>query len=430
MTDVRQDRRRLALRGRGRGRQAGAVTSSPALDVSGLTVRYGDTIAVDSLDLSIPAGQTVALLGPNGAGKSTVVNAVLGLVPDRRPARSRCSAVVRGTRSGPGPSARCCSTAACPARPASARCSTWSGAASRPPGRSTTWWPPPASTGCSPGRSTRSPAVSASASCSPWPWPARRRCCCSTSRRRPWTSKGAGPSGRRCAGWPRRGHTVVFATHHLDEADAVADRVVVVAGGRVVADGSAAQIKAGTAGPHHLVHRRRRRPARRPARGHRARPPRRRRHADHQRPGDHPAGAARRRAPAAGPRGPRRQPRGRRPLPHPTDRSRPMNPLFAFQLRRVARNRQFLFFTVLLPALFTVFFTKIFGGQAVERGGLPGRRGGLHGLDDGLRGHRRRARRDHPDLLRPGLGLAAPAAGDAGAADARSSPSTSPSGRC
>src|SRR3712207_8681304 len=29
-----------------------------------------------------------------------------------------------------------------------------------------------------------------------------------------------------------RGHTVVFATHHLEEADAVADRVVVVAGGR------------------------------------------------------------------------------------------------------------------------------------------------------------------------------------------------------
>jgi ABC-2 type transport system permease protein len=43
-----------------------------------------------------------------------------------------------------------------------------------------------------------------------------------------------------------------------------------------------------------------------------------------------------------------------------------MNPLFAFQLRRVARNRQYLFFTVLLPALFTVFFTKIFGGRAVD----------------------------------------------------------------
>ncbi|MGY1631193.1 ABC transporter permease [Geodermatophilus sp. SYSU D01186] len=41
-----------------------------------------------------------------------------------------------------------------------------------------------------------------------------------------------------------------------------------------------------------------------------------------------------------------------------------MSTLLAFQLRRVGRNRQFLFFTVLLPALFTVFFTKIFGAQA------------------------------------------------------------------
>ncbi|MEX5718948.1 ABC transporter permease [Geodermatophilus maliterrae] len=39
-----------------------------------------------------------------------------------------------------------------------------------------------------------------------------------------------------------------------------------------------------------------------------------------------------------------------------------MSPLFVFQLRRVGRNRQFLFFTVLLPALFTVFFTKVFAG--------------------------------------------------------------------
>jgi ABC-2 type transport system ATP-binding protein len=44
-----------------------------------------------------------------------------------------------------------------------------------------------------------------------------------------------------------RGHAVVFATHHLEEADAVADRVVVIAGGLVIADGSAAEVKAGTA---------------------------------------------------------------------------------------------------------------------------------------------------------------------------------------
>jgi ABC-2 type transport system permease protein len=40
-----------------------------------------------------------------------------------------------------------------------------------------------------------------------------------------------------------------------------------------------------------------------------------------------------------------------------------MTDLLLFQLRRVGRNRQYLFFTVLLPALFTIFFTKIFGAQ-------------------------------------------------------------------
>ncbi|MCZ2814963.1 ABC transporter permease [Modestobacter sp. VKM Ac-2984] len=41
-----------------------------------------------------------------------------------------------------------------------------------------------------------------------------------------------------------------------------------------------------------------------------------------------------------------------------------MTDLFLFQLRRVGRNKQYLFFTVLLPALFTIFFTQVIGGQA------------------------------------------------------------------
>ncbi len=45
-----------------------------------------------------------------------------------------------------------------------------------------------------------------------------------------------------------------------------------------------------------------------------------------------------------------------------------MSDLFLFQLRRVGRNRQYLFFTVLLPALFTVFFTQVFGGPLTEAG--------------------------------------------------------------
>jgi ABC-2 type transport system permease protein len=46
-----------------------------------------------------------------------------------------------------------------------------------------------------------------------------------------------------------------------------------------------------------------------------------------------------------------------------------MTALLAFQLRRVGRNRQYLMFTVLLPALFTIFFTKIFGAQAGSASG-------------------------------------------------------------
>ena len=94
---------------------------APALDVSGLTVRYGDTLAVDGLDLTIPTGQTVALLGPNGAGKSTVINAVLGLL---HPAAGSVSVLGQRpqTPSAPAASARCSSTADCPPRRRSARC--------------------------------------------------------------------------------------------------------------------------------------------------------------------------------------------------------------------------------------------------------------------------------------------------------------------
>ncbi len=43
-----------------------------------------------------------------------------------------------------------------------------------------------------------------------------------------------------------------------------------------------------------------------------------------------------------------------------------MSPLLAFQLRRLGRNRQFLVFTVVMPAAFSVFFTRVFAG------GTPG----------------------------------------------------------
>ncbi len=55
----------------------------PALSIRGLVKSYGGLVAVDSLDLDVPAGQIYALLGPNGAGKTTTLRVVAGLArPD------------------------------------------------------------------------------------------------------------------------------------------------------------------------------------------------------------------------------------------------------------------------------------------------------------------------------------------------------------
>jgi ABC-2 type transport system ATP-binding protein len=53
----------------------------PALSLRGLTKRYDDgTLALDSLDLEVPAGSFFGLLGPNGAGKTTLISAVCNLI--------------------------------------------------------------------------------------------------------------------------------------------------------------------------------------------------------------------------------------------------------------------------------------------------------------------------------------------------------------
>lgn len=49
------------------------------LKVRGLTKRYGERVALKSLDLELRAGQFTALLGPNGAGKSTLFQVLTGL---------------------------------------------------------------------------------------------------------------------------------------------------------------------------------------------------------------------------------------------------------------------------------------------------------------------------------------------------------------
>ncbi len=52
-----------------------------ALEVSNLTVRYGNVLALDSVSLKVPSRTVVGLIGPNGAGKSTTVDAIAGFLP-------------------------------------------------------------------------------------------------------------------------------------------------------------------------------------------------------------------------------------------------------------------------------------------------------------------------------------------------------------
>jgi ABC-2 type transport system ATP-binding protein len=53
----------------------------PALEIRGLSKRYDDgTLALEGLDLEVPAGTFFGLLGPNGAGKTTLIGAVSNLI--------------------------------------------------------------------------------------------------------------------------------------------------------------------------------------------------------------------------------------------------------------------------------------------------------------------------------------------------------------
>ena len=52
---------------------------SPAIRARNVTKTFGEVIALDGVDLDVPAGQIHGLVGPNGAGKSTLLALVLGL---------------------------------------------------------------------------------------------------------------------------------------------------------------------------------------------------------------------------------------------------------------------------------------------------------------------------------------------------------------
>jgi ABC-2 type transport system ATP-binding protein len=70
-----------------------------AIEVDGLTKRYGDVVAVDGLDLSVESGELFGLLGPNGAGKSTLINVLCTLL---EPTAGSATVAGHDVRDSPG----------------------------------------------------------------------------------------------------------------------------------------------------------------------------------------------------------------------------------------------------------------------------------------------------------------------------------------
>jgi ABC-2 type transport system ATP-binding protein len=218
----------------------------PALRFSGVVHRYRSLIALDHLDLEVARGETLALLGPNGAGKSTAISILLGL---QRPQEGEVS--VLGTD------------------PRSAMASGKVGAMLQVGGAS--GLPHGVKVGdlvAMTSRLYRRPSpvgqTLARAGLTELADRQTQRLSGGQAQRVRFALAIAGDpelvfldeptiamdvEGRRSfwammRDFSREGRTVVFATHHLDEVDAVADRIVVIRKGAVVANGAASSIKA------------------------------------------------------------------------------------------------------------------------------------------------------------------------------------------
>ncbi|MEU2030357.1 metal ABC transporter ATP-binding protein [Nocardia amamiensis] len=78
-----------------------AQACTPAIEVRGVTVRYGDVLALDGVDLALDSGRVCGLIGMNGSGKSTLFKSIMGLVqPDRGTVRINGDAPVAARRAG------------------------------------------------------------------------------------------------------------------------------------------------------------------------------------------------------------------------------------------------------------------------------------------------------------------------------------------
>lgn len=218
-----------------------------AIAFTDVSKSYGNVLAVDGLDLAVEAGRTVALLGPNGAGKSTSINMLLGLLrptrgrvevlgtsPDEAVARGEVGAMMQSGELIPELTVRelVDFVRRLYPRPLGLdeilRMADLTGLVKRRAGK------------LSGGQAQRVRfALSIAGAPKLLVLDEPTAAMDVESRLRFWEGMRAYAAG---------GRTVLFATHYLEEADENSDRVVVVARGRVVADGTAAQIKAGAGG--------------------------------------------------------------------------------------------------------------------------------------------------------------------------------------
>jgi ABC-2 type transport system ATP-binding protein len=219
-------------------------SSVPAVELDGVVKRFGPVTAVDGVSLRIRPGEVVALLGPNGAGKTSTVDLLLGLStptagtarvygrpPHQAVALGLVSAVLQtgGLLKDYTVEETVRLTAVLFGRPRRSvdealRRAGIADIRGRLVGK------------CSGGQQQRLRFAMALV-----PDPELLILDEPTTgmdvggRRDFWTAIRADA---------RSGRTVIFATHYLEEADAYADRVVLVRRGRVVADGTAAEVKA------------------------------------------------------------------------------------------------------------------------------------------------------------------------------------------
>ncbi|MER6663814.1 ABC transporter ATP-binding protein [Amycolatopsis japonica] len=219
------------------------ITAGAAVRLSGLRKHYGDVHAVDDVDLTIAPGEVVALLGPNGAGKSTTVDMILGLsVPDsgtvtvfgREPGDAVGDGMIGAMLQG-GALVEDLTVAETvgmvaalhrkpmPVRDALRRAGIEDLANRR-------------STRLSGGQKQRVRFAVALVSDPDLLILDEPTAAMDVGTRREfWKSMYE---------YTNTGRTVLFATHYLEEAEEFADRVVLMRSGRIVADGSVAQVRA------------------------------------------------------------------------------------------------------------------------------------------------------------------------------------------